>query len=403
MDTSLWPDQMREFVERLGVEEVIAREGGFDLMRTRDGVRWHCVTRNGFDNAYNCGVRTMVSTPLGLAVGTVNSFGPEVAVHHADGWRYEPNPRGGLEVWLGRRAEHDCPAEDSPLVVGHAEAEKPQDGGPARRRMMRVPEKTAAELELSPEALAELKRRIDVQACRPDFVANAYKYHHLSDEGIENIPREGPFILACNHVGSAVFANTSLIPEDVILCAHHVLEIVGRPLRILVDWGFYDTALADRLCRKTNEQLGCVPITVGNGQRLLDAGESLLIYPEGRISEPDYTVRPFFWGFARMAWPTNAPIVPVAFVGPHESRQRVEREGVHLFLNTYKPLPADYKFVFLPPVHVRDHVPSLEDKDALRAFCALVRQVIQDAIDRECRDRPLMAQIRALQRSYGSG
>jgi len=34
-------------------------------------------------------------------VGTANPFGPKVAVRDGDGWRYEDNPRGGLEMWLG--------------------------------------------------------------------------------------------------------------------------------------------------------------------------------------------------------------------------------------------------------------------------------------------------------------
>ena len=74
-----WPELLRKFILKLGIEDTIREEGGCDLVRTRDGKSWHAVTRTGFDNVYNAGIRTMVSTPYGLMVGTVNPFGPEVA------------------------------------------------------------------------------------------------------------------------------------------------------------------------------------------------------------------------------------------------------------------------------------------------------------------------------------
>jgi hypothetical protein len=75
--------------------------GGFALWRSADGVRWEAVTRDGFGNPYNFGARSLVPTPYGLFVGTANPFGPHVAVRRGDRWAYQPNPRGGCEVWLG--------------------------------------------------------------------------------------------------------------------------------------------------------------------------------------------------------------------------------------------------------------------------------------------------------------
>jgi hypothetical protein len=86
----------------IGPENLVKFEGGFDLWRTEDGARWTPVTTNGFGNPYNYGVRTMVSTPYGLFLGTANPFGPEIATRTPAGWHYEPNPQGGAEVWWGR-------------------------------------------------------------------------------------------------------------------------------------------------------------------------------------------------------------------------------------------------------------------------------------------------------------
>ncbi|HXI03207.1 MAG TPA: hypothetical protein VNI57_08510, partial [Candidatus Saccharimonadales bacterium] len=119
-DVNNWPGQVRDFVLQLGIEETIETEGGCDLVRTFDGQRWFCVTRTGFDNPYNTGIRTMVSTPHGLAVGTVNPFGPEVAVRRGGEWGYVDNARGGLEVWLGLAGT--APATEEPVddeIIGY--------------------------------------------------------------------------------------------------------------------------------------------------------------------------------------------------------------------------------------------------------------------------------------------
>ncbi len=100
----LWPENVKRILTPSHVEKIFHEFGGFDLWRTQDGITWKSITQNGFGNPYNCGVRTMVSTPYGLFVGTVNQFGPEVAVKRANGWKYELNPRSGAEVWLGTHA-----------------------------------------------------------------------------------------------------------------------------------------------------------------------------------------------------------------------------------------------------------------------------------------------------------
>jgi hypothetical protein len=92
---------LQRYIRRFGIEKIVKYEGGFDLWRTRDGVHWSNITRTGLGNPFNYGVRTMVSSPFGLFIGTANPFGPEVAAQTAAGSTYIPNPRGGAEVWLG--------------------------------------------------------------------------------------------------------------------------------------------------------------------------------------------------------------------------------------------------------------------------------------------------------------
>jgi hypothetical protein len=90
---------LRNYVDASGPWNIVRSRSGFDLWRTSDGIHWAPVTLRGFDNPYNYGARTMVSTPCGLFVGTANPFGPQVAVQLRAKWMYVPNPRGGAEVW----------------------------------------------------------------------------------------------------------------------------------------------------------------------------------------------------------------------------------------------------------------------------------------------------------------
>ena len=85
----------------IGLDTIIDHQGGFNLWRSYDGENWLPVTRQGFGNAFNYGVRNIVSTPYGLFIGTANPFGPEVAQPVDGEWVYCHNPAGGLEVWLG--------------------------------------------------------------------------------------------------------------------------------------------------------------------------------------------------------------------------------------------------------------------------------------------------------------
>ncbi len=103
----LWPEDVLVLVRRWGLDRVNREMGGFDLWRTRDGIRWSCVTRSGFDNQYNWGLRNFASTPHGLFVGTANPYGPQVAIQRHGRWQYVNNPRGGCEVFLGHKLWDD--------------------------------------------------------------------------------------------------------------------------------------------------------------------------------------------------------------------------------------------------------------------------------------------------------
>jgi cyclopropane fatty-acyl-phospholipid synthase-like methyltransferase len=97
------PRKIQNFVNAFGLDAMVESNAGFDLWRSPDGDGWTAVSNNGFGNRFNFGIRTMASSPYGLFIGASNPYGPKVAVKRLSGWRYEENPNGGLEIWLGRQ------------------------------------------------------------------------------------------------------------------------------------------------------------------------------------------------------------------------------------------------------------------------------------------------------------
>ncbi len=95
-----WPQVFANMINHVGPQMILERQSGFDLYRSFDGENWVPVTTNGMDNPYNMGLRTLVSTPHGLFIGTANPFGPKIMP--LGGTKYVPNPRGGCEVFFAR-------------------------------------------------------------------------------------------------------------------------------------------------------------------------------------------------------------------------------------------------------------------------------------------------------------
>ena len=101
--TSIFPAKDRLVVNpHSGDLYSLPRSQGFTplLYRSYDGDNWIPVTNNGMSNPWNIGLRTLVSTPHGMFIGTANPFGPKIMP--LDGQYYVDNPRGGCEVFFAR-------------------------------------------------------------------------------------------------------------------------------------------------------------------------------------------------------------------------------------------------------------------------------------------------------------
>lgn len=66
---------VENFVYYFGINEYCMQaEKGFDLLVSEDGVNFEVITRNGFNDKYNHGVRTFQATEQGLFIGAANPF-----------------------------------------------------------------------------------------------------------------------------------------------------------------------------------------------------------------------------------------------------------------------------------------------------------------------------------------
>lgn len=137
----------------------------------------------------------------------------------------------------------------------------------------------------------------------------------LRSIGHENIPHEGPAVLASNHIGYLDFAFVCLAPPA-----------PRRPVRFMARKEFFDRRVPGYLLR----QLGQIPVDV-HGDAMASAaaatgalrrGELVGVHPEGTIS-PSFVPRRAKSGAVRLADGVGAPILPVAVWGS----QRILTKG----------------------------------------------------------------------------
>ena len=130
-------------------------------------------------------------------------------------------------------------------------------------------------------------------------------------EGVENIPGDGPVILAGNHL---TFIDSVIMP---LTCDRQVF-FIGK------DEYVTGKGLKGRLMAWFFTGVGMVPVdrdggrggvaALMTGRRILEQGHVFGIYPEGTRS-PDGRLYRGRTGIARLTLMTGAPVVPFAVIG----------------------------------------------------------------------------------------
>lgn len=180
-------------------------------------------------------------------------------------------------------------------------------------------------------------------------------------DGLENIPTDGPVILAANHLS---FIDSVVIPM-----------VVPRRVSFLAKAEYFTgTGLKGSLSRWFFSSLGHVPVHRGKGRdaraaldtaaEILARGDAFAIYPEGTRSL-DGKLHRGRTGVARMALESGAPVVPVGIIG------------------TDKVQPVGSRFPKIVPVTVRFGEPlDFSRYDGMQESLPVLRSVTDEIIYR---------------------
>jgi len=144
----------------------------------------------------------------------------------------------------------------------------------------------------------------------------------IQTSGVENLPDQGPVILAANHM-----TNFDVFPMQFVL---------PRPIFFMAKAELHRNLLLDAVLRR----LGSFPVERGahdewalqHATKVLEHGLVLGIFPEGKRNQGQ-GLRPAKTGAARLALAAGCPIVPLAVDGTqHIFHRRPQHITVHIRL-----------------------------------------------------------------------
>ena len=174
--------------------------------------------------------------------------------------------------------------------------------------------------------------------------------------GWENIPANGPVIIAPNHVSNA--------DPPAVACGGR------RPMRFMAKeelfGGFFGV-----ICRS----LGAFPVKRGEGDtesirfsiEILEAGEALVVFPEG-VRGDAVTMNPISRGVAMLAKRTGVPVVPTGIVGTHRKMPR----------GSALPKFAPVSIVYGKPFTYAEVATGANERENRELFCReLERRIIE--------------------------
>ncbi len=153
------------------------------------------------------------------------------------------------------------------------------------------------------------------------------------DGAVDEIPRDGPLILAANHASNL----------DAIVIGSWLMPRLGRRIH----WLGKKELFAWPIVGWTAAHGGVHPVDRGAAdveafrlaQRILDEGHILFVFPEGTRS-PDGALQRAQEGVAVLALRTGAPIVPIAISGSNRvwpKGQKLPHPGGHVAVRVGAP------------------------------------------------------------------
>lgn len=181
-------------------------------------------------------------------------------------------------------------------------------------------------------------------------------YFRFSYKGLENLPKEGPFILAPNHQSyldgmfvACPMPNKTILNTYFFAKASHVTNPYAKWMASI-----HNVVLMDPTNLKTSIQ--CLG-------EVIKKGKNVMIFPEGTRTE-DGKVAEFKKMFAIMSQELNVPIVPVCIRGAYEAMPK----------HTKLPRPKHVEVEYLAPIFPseKSNYDTLTD-DTRNSICKLLK------------------------------
>lgn len=224
-----------------------------------------------------------------------------------------------------------------------------------------------------------------------------YKYYfRVETTGVKNIP-EGRCLFIGNHAGQLPI-DGSMIGAAVMLEADP-----PRLVRSMVERFAFRLPYVSIFMQRAGQIVG----TPENCLRLLEANESILVFPEGvrgisKLFSQRYQLQEFTSGFMRLALISGAPIVPVAVIGSEEQTPalaNVKNLAKLLDIPSFPitpthpiipllglfPYPVKYRIYFGEPMRFRGDPDDEEEK--LQIKVKRVRNTIQTMLQKGLEER----------------
>jgi 1-acyl-sn-glycerol-3-phosphate acyltransferase len=181
-------------------------------------------------------------------------------------------------------------------------------------------------------------------------------YFGLELIGVEQIPASGPLIITPNH---QTFADPPLVTIPVFRPVHYMawsrlfdVPVFGRFIRLLRAFPVQIASADPRAARAA--------------VRLLQAGQAVMIFPEGERS-PDGGVQRFKPGAFRLAVSLGTPVLPVTIDGGHAAWPP----------GRVFPRPGRIRITYHAPIHPD---PGLPPRLAASQLAERARAVISGAL-----------------------
>jgi 1-acyl-sn-glycerol-3-phosphate acyltransferase len=215
-------------------------------------------------------------------------------------------------------------------------------------------------------------------------------YFRVETHDIERVP-PGRVLLVSNHSGQ--------LPVDAVMIAIALL-VEGtspRAVRSMVEKWVPSLPYVSSFMARLGQIVG----TPENCRRLLAAGDSILVFPEGvrgitKLWPQRYQLQDFGLGFMRLALETDTPVVPIGVVGAEEQapalldlKPLARLLGFPAFPVTVTglpiPLPTKYRIYFGEPLHFSGR-PDDEDAELERKV-RVVRSGVQELLNHGLKER----------------